>query len=280
MRASAAQRYAWLMKAGQSMSAPNPAEAYEKLYVPAFFAPLGKALLERVRPAKSDRILDVACGTGILGRLIHERLGTSERSVGIDINPGMLEVARKLSPHVEYQQGNASELGFGAGELDLVLCQHGLMFFPDRAKALREMRRVLRDKGRLGLSTWRSLAENPVSEALTNVGRKHVDGPLDLPFSMGDEKQLAAMLEAAGFAEIRIDTVEVVATFPDAATFVRMNVMAFSAVMHQLASMNETERAEFISVMEAASTDVVARYRDGAGLKFPVRANVATAVAG
>jgi len=153
------------------------------------------------------------------------------------------------------------------------------MFFPDRAKALREMRRVLKDKGRLGLSTWRSLAENPVSEALTKVGQQHSDGPLDLPFSMGDEKQLAAMLETAGFAGVHIATVEVVATFPDAATFVKMNVMAFSAVMPQLASMNETERADFTSVMEVASNEVVARFRDGAGLEFPARANVATAVA-
>jgi hypothetical protein len=115
---------------------------------------------------------------------------------------------------------------------------------------------------------------------LTEIGRKHFDGPLDLPFSMGDEKQLTAMIEAAGFAKAQVDTVEVEATFPDAASFVRMNVMAFSAVMPQLASMNETERAQFVSVMEAASAETVARFRDGNGLKFSVRANVATAIAG
>jgi ubiquinone/menaquinone biosynthesis C-methylase UbiE len=265
---------------GQNVSAPNPAEAYEKVYVPTFFAPLGQALLDRVKPNKTDRVLDVACGTGILGRLLHERSADSKRFVGVDINPAMVEVARKLSPGGDYRGGNATELGFDAGEFDLVLCQHGLMFFPDRARALREMRRVLTDGGRLGLSTWRSLAENPVSEALTEIGRKHFDGPLDLPFSMGDEKQLTAMIEAAGFAKAQVDTVEVEATFPDAASFVRMNVMAFSAVMPQLASMNETERAQFVSVMEAASAETVARFRDGNGLKFSVRANVATAIAG
>ncbi len=262
------------------MSAPNPAEAYEKVYVPMFFAPLGLAMLDRVKPAQTDRVLDVACGTGILGRLLHERCGACQRFVGVDINPGMLEVARRLLPGAEYQQGNASELGFGASELDLVLCQHGLMFFPDRSKALVEMRRVLAGGGRLGLSTWRSLAENPLSEALTEVGRKHVDGPLDLPFSLGDEKQLATLIAAAGFTNVEVDTVEVVATFPDAAMFLKMNVMAFSAVMPQLASMSDAERAQFSSDMEAACGEVVARYRDGQGLKFPVRANIATAVAG
>ncbi|HEY1532631.1 MAG TPA: methyltransferase domain-containing protein [Polyangiaceae bacterium] len=262
------------------MSAPNPAEAYEKVYVPTFFAPLGRALLDRVKPTKTDRVLDVACGTGILGRLLQERSGASKRFVGVDINPAMVEVAGRLSPDAEYRAGNATELGFDAGEFELVLCQHGLMFFPDRAKALREMRRVVTAGGRLGLSTWRSLAENPVSEALTSVGRKHFDGPLDVPFSLGDEKQLAAMIESAGFSNVQIDIVEVEASFPDAAMFVRMNVMAFSAVMPQLATMNETERAEFISVTEAASAELLARFRDGNGLRFPVRANVATAIAG
>jgi SAM-dependent methyltransferase len=262
------------------MSAPNPAEAYEKIYVPTFFAALGRALLDRVKPTKTDRVLDVACGTGILGRLLHERSGVSKRFVGVDINPAMVEVAGRLSPDAEYRVGNATELGFDAGEFELVLCQHGLMFFPDRAKALREMRRVLTAGGRLGLSTWRSLAENPLSEALTNVGRKHFDGPLDLPFSMGDEEQLAAMIESAGFANVQIDIVEVEASFPDAAMFVKMNLMAFSAVMPQLATMNEAARAQFIAVMEAASAEMVARFRDGNGLKFPVRANVATAIAG
>jgi ubiquinone/menaquinone biosynthesis C-methylase UbiE len=262
------------------MSAPNPAEAYEKVYVPTFFAPLGRALLERVKPTKTDRVLDVACGTGILGRLLHERSGASKRFVGVDINPAMVEVAGRLSPDLEYRAGNATELGFNAGEFDLVLCQHGLMFFPDRAKALREMRRVVTDGGRLGLSTWRSLAENPVSEAFTDVGRKYFDGPLDVPFSMGDDKQLAAMIESAGFSNVQVDIVEVEASFPDAAMFVRMNVMAFSAVMPQLATMNEAERAQFISAMESASAEMVARFRDGNGLRFPVRANVATAIAG
>jgi SAM-dependent methyltransferase len=259
------------------MSAPNPAEAYEKLYVPAFFTHLGNALLDRVKPSKNDRVLDVACGTGILGRLIQERLGASNRLVGVDINPAMIGVAQKLAPAAEYQVGNATALDFGASEFDLVLCQHGLMFFPDRAKALAEMRRVVGAGGRVGISTWRSLAENPVSEALTSAGRKHADAPLDLPFSMGDDKQLTAMIEAAGFADVRVDIVEFVASFPDAVMFVKMNAMAFGAVMPSFATMSDAERARFVASIEADTAEILARHRDGNGLKFPVRANIATA---
>src|SRR5438309_959447 len=102
-----------------------PALAYEKVYVPAFFVPLGNALLDRVTPSQSDRILDVACGTGILGRLIQERVGVPKRLAGIDINPAMIEVARELSPLAEHERGDATELGFDAAAFDVVLCQHG-----------------------------------------------------------------------------------------------------------------------------------------------------------
>ncbi len=256
-----------------------PALAYEKMYVPAFFTPLANALLDRIAPSGNDRILDVACGTGIVGRLIRERVGAPKRLAGIDINPAMIEVARELAPQVEYECGDATELAFGAADFDVVLCQHGLMFFPDRAKALRQMRRVVAGGGRIGVSTWRSLAENPVSEAFTNAGRRHVDGPLDLPFSMGDEKQLAAMLEAAGFVDVRVETVAFEARFPDAATFLKMNVMAVGAVLPQFATMTDGERAAFTSAIESDAAAVVTRYRDGDGLRFPVSANLATATA-
>src|SRR5205814_4741303 len=105
-----------------SMKAPSPTEAYEQLYVPAFFAPLGNALLDRVAPTAGDRVLDIACGTGILARLIHERLGVPRRLAGIDINPLMVELAQRLAPFWECRQGDATTLGFADAEFDLALC--------------------------------------------------------------------------------------------------------------------------------------------------------------
>jgi ubiquinone/menaquinone biosynthesis C-methylase UbiE len=261
------------------MTATNPAQAYEQLYVPAFFRPIGNALLDRLEVSGADRVLDVACGTGIVARLIHGRIGSPKRLDGIDINPVMVAAAQTLTPFAETRLGDAGALPFRDGDFDVVLCQHGLMFFPDRARALAEMRRVLSDHGRLGITTWRPLSEHPFNDALMRAGRRHVDAPIDVPFSLGDAQQLRTMIETAGFGDVRIDTVEFEAHFPDAQVFTRMNFQAFAAVMPRFALMNEAEREAFIAMMEAETADVIARHRDGNGVRFPVRANVARALA-
>ena len=259
------------------MTAINPAQAYEQLYVPAFFRPIGNALLDRLQVSATDRILDVACGTGIVARLIHGRVGSPKRLDGIDINPVMVAAAQAFAPFAETRLGDAATLPFPDGGHDVVLCQHGLMFFSDRARALGEMRRVLSDRGRLGITTWRPLSEHPLNDAMMRVGRRRVDAPIDVPFSLGDADQLRTMIESAGFGDVRIDTVELEAHFPDAQAFTRMNFQAFAAVMPRFAMMNEAEREAFIGMMEAETADVIARHRDGNGVRFPVRANVARA---
>jgi ubiquinone/menaquinone biosynthesis C-methylase UbiE len=261
------------------MTALNPAQAYEQLYVPAFFRPIGNALLDRLEVSAADRVVDVACGTGIIARLIHGRVGSPKRLDGIDINPVMVAAAQTFAPFAETRLGDATTLPYRTGDFDAVLCQHGLMFFPDRAKALAEMRRVLSDQGRLGITTWRPLSEHPLNDAIMRAGRRHVDAPIDLPFSLGDADQLRTMIETAGFGDIRIDTLEFEAHFPDAGAFMRMNFQAFAAVLPRFAMMNEAEREAFIGVMEAETADVIARHRDGNGVRFPVRANVVRALA-
>jgi ubiquinone/menaquinone biosynthesis C-methylase UbiE len=261
------------------MTALNPAQAYEQLYVPAFFRPIGNALLDRLQISAGDRVLDVACGTGIVARLIHGRVGAPKRLDGIDINPVMVAAAQTFAPFAETRLGDATTLPFRDGDFDVVLCQHGLMFFPDRAKGLAEMRRVLSDQGRLGITTWRAVTEHPLNDAIMRAGRRHVDAPIDLPFSLGDSDQLRTMIETAGFGDVAIETIEFSAHFPDAKAFTRMNLQAFAAVMPRFAMMSEAEREAFIGVMEAETADVIARQRDGNGVRFPVRANVARALA-
>lgn len=259
------------------MTALNPAQAYEQLYVPALFRPIGNALLDRLEVSAADRVLDVACGSGIVARLIHGRVGSPERLDGIDINPVMVAAAQTFAPFAETRLGDATTLPYGDGDFDVVLCQHGLMFFPDRARALVEMRRVLSEHGRLGITTWRPLSEHPLNDAIMRAGRRHIAAPIDVPFSLGDADQLRAMIEAAGFGDVAIDTVEFDAHFPDAKTFTRMNFQAFAAVMPRFAVMNEGEREAFIRSMEAETAEVIARHRYGDGVRFPVRANVARA---
>src|SRR3712207_3990859 len=144
----------------------SAAELYERHLVPAITSLWAADLVERAAPQPGERVLDVACGTGIVARRAAERMG-SGRVVGLDINPGMLAVARALppgsGPAIEWHEGSVLDMPFPEGSFDVCLCQLGLQFFPDRAAALREMRRVLRTGGRLTLSVFSALEDTAVA---------------------------------------------------------------------------------------------------------------------
>ena len=130
-------------------SVPAP---YERVMVPAVFGPWAKILLDTVALPAGTRVLDVACGTGIVTRLAASQVGSTGRVVGLDINGGMLAVARAqpqpAGAQIEWQQGDATRLPFPDAEFGNVLCQQGLQYMPDRPAALREMKRVLASGGR------------------------------------------------------------------------------------------------------------------------------------
>ena len=131
----------------------NPAEDYERYLVPAFFHAFAGELVSLAAPWPGERVLDIACGTGALTRLLVERVGPNGHVTGLDLSAGMLAVARTLldEPNVDWHEGSALELPFPDGSFDLVTCQQGLQFFPDRPAGVREMRRVLKPGGRLAL---------------------------------------------------------------------------------------------------------------------------------
>ena len=124
------------------VSSSNPAETYERFMVPPLFAPAAERLLDIARPRPGERVLDVGCGTGIVARSVASRLGAAGTVIGLDLSPGMLEVARLMSEQegltIAWHEGRAEALPFPDGSFDLVLCQFALMFFADRRQALRE----------------------------------------------------------------------------------------------------------------------------------------------
>jgi ubiquinone/menaquinone biosynthesis C-methylase UbiE len=144
-------------------------EVYERHLVPAIFGPWAEDLLAFALPKPAERVLDLACGTGVVARLAAQRVGPSGSIVGIDLNPGMLAVARSVTaPHgaqIEWRESNVNALPFHDATFDVALCQQGLQFFPDRSAALREVRRVLVPRGRIALSVWRSRQYSPGSKS-------------------------------------------------------------------------------------------------------------------
>ena len=133
----------------------NAAENYERYFVPAIGAPIARDLVDRAALRAGERILDVACGTGIVARLAAEEVGATGTVAGLDVNPGMLAVARSVIPDqttIDWHEASAEAMPLPNGVFDVVLCQMGLQFAPDKAAALAEMRRVI---GR------RSVSPNP-----------------------------------------------------------------------------------------------------------------------
>lgn len=144
----------------------SPPENYERYFVPAIGEPVARDLIDRAALRAGERVLDVACGTGIVARLAAEQVGETGTVAGLDVNPGMLAVARSVTPpetSIDWHEASAEDMPLPDDVFDVVLCQMGLQFMADKPAALSEMRRVLAPGGRIILNApgrpprrWRS----------------------------------------------------------------------------------------------------------------------------
>jgi ubiquinone/menaquinone biosynthesis C-methylase UbiE len=181
------------------------AENYERYFVPAIGAPLAADLVELAALRRGERVLDVACGTGIVARQALERVGDGGLLVGTDINPGMLAVARTAAPGSNWREANAEDLPFPDDAFDVVFCQLGLQFFADKPAAARELRRVLVPGGRLFVNvpgpTPRLFGE--LEEALARHLGSDVARFVRAVFSFHDPRELRELLSSAGFEQVK-----------------------------------------------------------------------------
>jgi ubiquinone/menaquinone biosynthesis C-methylase UbiE len=186
----------------------TPAEIYEEMFVPALFAQWGPVLCQAARIGRGERVLDVACGTGILARAALERVGPEGKVAGLDPNPDMLSVARRGSDAIEWRDGKAEKLPFADASFDAVVSQFGFMFFEDRAAALREMMRVLFPGGRLAVAVCDAVEHSPGYAAFANLLQrlfgKDIADAFCAPFVLGDPERLRAICGEAGLADARI----------------------------------------------------------------------------
>lgn len=187
-------------------------EAYERHLVPAIFAPWATVLLDLARLQPAERVLDAACGTGVVARAAGSRVGASGTVTGVDLNPGMLDVARALAREagqaIAWREGNLEALPFADGAFDVVLCQQGLQFCPNKAAAVSELRRVLREGGRLALSVWRDIRHFPYMVAITSALADHVGAEasqrMRAPCSFGNADALRTLMKQGGFKDVRV----------------------------------------------------------------------------
>ncbi|MSP68552.1 MAG: methyltransferase domain-containing protein, partial [Alphaproteobacteria bacterium] len=164
------------------------AEAYQRLLVPVVYGPWAAAVIKVAAPAQGERALDVACGTGAATFLLAAGVGPVGRVAGVDFNPAMLAVARRLAAErgvvIDFRAATAEALPFADESFDLVTCVQAFQSFPDLGRALAEMRRVLRRGGRLVGSVWRHIDHCPGYLALSQVIARHV-GPAAATFGPG-----------------------------------------------------------------------------------------------
>jgi ubiquinone/menaquinone biosynthesis C-methylase UbiE len=211
--------------AAQPQPTGTPGEIYERDMVPAMFAGWVDVLLDLVEPKPGERLLDVACGTGVVARQALARVGPSGRVVGLDMNPNMLMVARTRAPGVEWHEGNGMDLPFADCEFDVVVCQQGLQFFPDPTVGLSQMRRVLVSGGRVGLAVWAPIETSPGHHALVKALERHVNDEaarvMSSPFDLGEVDALRSRAEAAGFNDVEARTERRECRFPTTEAFTR-----------------------------------------------------------
>jgi ubiquinone/menaquinone biosynthesis C-methylase UbiE len=206
----------------------NAAEIYEEFFIPALFQEWAGRVADVAHIQTGQRVLDVACGTGILARTVSNRVGINGSVVGLDINEGMLAVAAKKAPAVEWRQGKAEALPFENNSFDAVVSQFGLMFFEDRQAAIREMFRVLKSGGHLAVAVWDSLDNTPgyaaVVKLLQRLFGEQTANAIRAPFILGDVEELRSLFRDAGIPDVQITTIAGTARFPSIEAWVYTDI--------------------------------------------------------
>lgn len=247
---------------GFQLSGSAP-EAYQCYGVAALGTVKAQDLVALAALQPGERVLDVASGTGVVARQAAQAVGPRGHVTGLDINAGMLQVARTVVPPVgapiTWREGSVLALPFSDATFDVVLCQWGLEFFPDRAHGLQEMGLVLVPDGRLGLRVWRALDRQPFQTAVLAALDRHLfrgqDGPSRAavlqPFSLADAEEVRALVADAGFRDIHVQ----IRTHPIRFASVEAYTVGFLSgipIASEIAAMEETARTRMIQEIVAA----------------------------
>ncbi len=214
---------------------PTEADAYQDFFVPALFLEWGPRMVAAAGLRPGQRVLDLACGTGVLARAAAIAVQPGGSVVGLDPNAAMLAVAARLSPELEWREGRAESLQFPDASFDAVVSQFGLMFFGDRTAALRELWRVLRPGGRLAIAVCGSLADTPVYAAGVALIERWA-GPaaaaaMQAPFALGDEQRFRAVFADAGIPIAAVRTEVGTGVFPSIRALVEADLRGWLPII-------------------------------------------------
>jgi ubiquinone/menaquinone biosynthesis C-methylase UbiE len=267
-------------------AAYKAAEVYEQFYVTSIFRYWTPLFVKRMTPQPGEKVLDVACGTGVVARFVVPLVKTQGKVVGVDVNPEMLEVAcRKYSEYcedIDWREGRAEHLPLPDKSFDLVMCQQGLQFFNDRPLAAREMKRVLRPGGRVGIAVWQPVEQNPfwlkVYQAMESVFKIPME-EIAKPFSFGDPNKLEDLLVNAGFQQVKVEQVRQDVFFEDVGHFVELFIKGAGAVMPTYANLDAHMQADLQAELTHKLELPIREHSQDGKLTFPMISNIAVGIA-
>lgn len=254
--------------------------AYEDHKVQVIFKPLAELTLQHIQLQKNDRILDAACGTGIVGRLIARNKKGMGKVVGVDLNPEMIAVACKLVPEeegvIEWKVSDVAALPFTDNTFDVVLCQQGLQFFPNKISALKELRRVLAPNGKIVMTIWSS--SSPLFNSIASALARYIDDESAIrslaPFTLTDPEEIKALFSEAGYQGIRMQLITVVRRIGPIEKSVPKEITA-SPLAARFARLDDGIRAAIANEVGESLQD----FRDGNGFAIPQHSHLVQAFA-
>jgi ubiquinone/menaquinone biosynthesis C-methylase UbiE len=233
---------------------------YEECLVPVLFAPYAADLVARAAALAPGAVLELAAGTGAVSHALAAALPAA-RITATDLNPAMLAVAstRGSTANLGFMPADAQALPFADGAFDLVLAQFGAMFFPDKAGAYAQVRRVLAPGGTWLFSVWDRLEANTGSAAIDRAVREAVPEPKPefvarTPFGYHDPAAIEADLRAAGFAEIRLERVTLLSPPGSAAPLARGMCLGSPLANELAAHPAELRERALAAAIEAVET--------------------------
>jgi ubiquinone/menaquinone biosynthesis C-methylase UbiE len=256
----------------------NAAELYERYAVRYFMGPWAPGLIALAALHPGERVLDVACGTGLVARLAGPKVGPTGTITGLDLNAGMLAVARAMPPppgaRVTWIEGSAEAMDLPDASFEVILCHQGFQFFPDKPAALREIHRVLVPDGRVLLSIWKSAG--PYNFAVGNALERHVGVETATRYraqrSAPDAEELRRLFVEAGFRNVHIRSSFMTIRLPSIEAFVLCHLAAMP-VAGAVAALSEKKRA----ALARQVSRTLRSYADGNGVAVPDEINIATA---
>ena len=259
----------------------DSSEIYERYIVPTWMTDLTSDLIDAGGVCPKKRVLDVACGTGIVARKAAGIVGPYGRIAAVDLNEGMLRVASRCAEQegangIEWYQSDVTSMPFESGVFDTVLCQQGLQFFPDKEAALWEMKRVLAPQGMLALNVWGRPENSPHVVVICDVFREFLGEDSTMIFqvacSLSNPQILLSLVEDAGFSNIQIQSGIKIARHPSLAELLPAYFSVFP-VAKLIAAMPEEERTRMFLSIETN----LAVWKENEGIAVPTENYILTA---